>query len=298
MDFRHLRYFVAVAEELSFTRAAERLHIAQPALSIQIRALEEELGTALLTRTKRKVALTSAGQGFLVRARQLLEDAERARDEVAHAARGARGRLRVGFTSSLPYSAVFSDVLRRYRETYPGVDLQLREMFTNEQFEALNDNALDIGLVRSPASHAPDGIVLREIARDPVRIVMPTDHPLATAPDVSMSELSEAGFITFPFGAGTGLPTLLVELARAAGFEPRVVQVASEATTQIGLVAAGVGLALLPAQLEHVRLPRVCYKPLRDAHTGFPLSVATPATREEPVVAGFLSVLDAVTAPP
>jgi len=298
MDFRHLRYFVAVAEELSFTRAAERLHIAQPALSIQIRALEEELGTALLTRTKRKVGLTSAGQGFLLRARQLLEDAERARDEVASAARGARGRLRVAFTSSLPYSAVFSDVLRRYRDAYPGVDLQLREMFTNEQFEALADNALDIGLVRSPATHAPSGILLREIASDPVRIVMPAGHPLAAADDVSMVALSEAGFITFPFGAGTGLPTLLVELARAAGFEPRVVQVASEATTQIALVAAGVGLALLPAQLEHVRLPGVCYKPLRDANTGFPLSVATVQGREEPVVARFLQVLEAVTAPP
>jgi DNA-binding transcriptional LysR family regulator len=297
MEFRHLRYFVAVAEELSFTRAAERLHIAQPPLSMQIRALEEELGTPLLHRTRRKVTLTSAGQGFLLRARQILADAERACEEVASVARGERGRLRVGFTSSLPYSAVFSDLLRRYRATYPGVHLQLREAFSTEQFDALRDDALDVGLVRLPASHAPEGIRVREFGSDPVRIVMPTDHPLAGAPDVAMAQLSEENFVTFPFGAGTGLPTLLGQLARAAGFEPRVVQVATEATTQIGLVAAGVGLALLPAQLEHVRLPRVCYKPLRDAYTGFPLSVATADGPQEPVVSGFLAVLDEVTRP-
>ncbi|QID18206.1 LysR family transcriptional regulator [Nitrogeniibacter mangrovi] len=295
MEFRHLRYFVAVAEELSFTRAAERLHIAQPPLSMQIRALEEELGVTLFARTRRKVALTASGETFLVRARQLLADADQARDEVLGAARGELGRLRVAFTSSLPYSPVFSDVIRAYRDAYPGVDLQLQELFSDRQFEALREGRLDVGLVRIPASHAPKGIVLREIWRDPVIVVMPAAHPLAQGAGVHLHELRNAAFITFPADGGTGLPLLLAQLSRAAGFEPRVVQVAREATTQIALVAAGVGLALLPAQLENVRLAGVRYLPVRDAGASVPLSVAMPTGREVPVVDRFLALLETIT---
>lgn len=298
MEFRHLRYFVAVAEELSFTRAAQRLHMAQPPLSMQIRALEEELGTTLFERSKRKVRLSPAGEVFLVRARKLLADAAEAADAAVQAAHGERGRLRVGFTSSLPYSAVFSQVIRRYREAFPAVDLQLEELFTDAQFDALRRDALDVGLVRSPASDAPEGIEVREIWRDPVCIVMPDDHPLAAVASVSMAQLAHERFVTFPSNAGTGLPRLLAQAARAAGFEAHVVQLAREATTQIGLVAAGVGLALLPMQLSHVRVPGVTYKPLTDVVPDFPLSVAVARGRNAPVVGGFLGVLDAVVNPP
>lgn len=294
MEFRHLRYFVAVAEELSFTRAAERLHIAQPPLSIQIRALEAELGTVLLERSKRRVRLTAAGRTFLERARQLLDDAQRAGEETRRAAEGVRGRLRVAFTSSLPYSPVFSDVIRAYREARPDVDLQLAEMFTDEQFEALRRETLDLGLVRSPATDAPEDIHVRQIGEDRVSIVMPADHPLAAQTEVSMASLRDELFVTFPAHGGTGLPRLLTKLARAAGFEARVTQIAREATTQIALVSAGVGLALLPSPLEHVRLPRVCYRPVSDPEACFPLSVATRAGQDDPVVGGFLAVLDRV----
>ncbi|WP_230969008.1 LysR substrate-binding domain-containing protein [Nitrogeniibacter aestuarii] len=297
MEFRHLRYFVAVAEELSFTRAAKRLHMAQPPLSMQIRALEEELGVVLFERSQRKVRLSPAGQVFFDRARQLLADAALAADAALLAARGERGHLRVGFTSSLPYSAVFSQVIRRYREAFPHVDLQLEELFTDTQFKRLQVNSLDVGLVRSPASAAPDGIDVREIWHDPVCIVMPDDHPLSDAPSVGMAQLAQERFVTFPSDAGTGLPRLLAQTARAAGFEAHVVQLAREATTQIGLVAAGVGLALLPMQLSHVRVPGVTYKPLDDVIGGFPLSVAVAQDRRTPVVDGFLGVLDAVVNP-
>lgn len=294
MEFRHLRYFVAVAEELSFTRAAQRLHMAQPPLSMQIRALEDELGVMLFERSKRKVRLTPAGVVFLDRARQLLADAVLAAEAALLAARGERGRLRVGFTSSLPYSAVFSQVIRRYREAFPEVDLQLEELFTDAQFERLRLDTLDVGLVRSPAGAAPEGIDVREIWRDPACIVMPDDHPLSAAPSVSMAQLAHERFVTFPSDAGTVLPRLLAQTAQAAGFEARVAQLAREATTQIGLVAAGVGLAFLPMQLSHLRVPGVTYKPLDDASAGFPLSVAIARGQNAPVVEGFLGVLDAV----
>jgi len=297
MEFRHLRYFIAVAEELSFTRAAKRLHMAQPPLSMQIRALEDELGTLLFERSKRKVRLSPAGEVFLERARQLLADAAAAADAALSAARGERGRLRVGFTSSLPYSAVFSQVIRRYREAFPLVDLQLEELFTDAQFEGLRRDTLDIGLVRSPASDAPEGIDVREIWRDPVCIVMPDDHPLNQVSEVSMAQLRHERFVTFPANAGTGLPRLLAQTARAAGFEARVVQLAREATTQIGLVAAGVGLAMLPMQLSHVRVAGVVYKPLTDLVGGFPLSVAVAKEKNAPVAQGFLGVLNAIVNP-
>ena len=296
MELRHLRYFVAVAEALSFTRAAERLHIAQPPLSMQIRALEEELGAALFHRTKRRVSLTAAGHAFLLRARQILADAETARDEVGRAARGELGRLRIGFTSSLPYSPAFGDVLRAYRAACPAVDVQLREMFTGDQFDALRRDALDVALVRQPAESAPEGVTMREIGRDPLRIVTHTAHRLAAAGAVSMADLRDEAFITFPSDAGTGLPAMLARLCREAGFEPRVVQIAREATTQISLAVAGLGLALLPAPLECVKLPRACYLPIRDIDAAFPLCVATASGAPNPVVAGFLAVLDAVTA--
>ncbi|MBT0960810.1 LysR substrate-binding domain-containing protein [Denitromonas iodatirespirans] len=296
MDLRRLRYFVTVADELNFTRAAERLHMAQPPLSMQIRALEEALGTALFVRSKRKVALTPAGEHLLERARRLLADTAAAADEVRRIARGEAGRLRVGFTSSMPYSAVLGDVLRRYRAQYPAVDLQLREMFTRDQFAALGRGELDVGFVRHPATMATEGVVLREIGRDPLRLVMAASHPAATGSAVRMVDLRDEGFITFPPDVGTGLPSLLQQLCRSAGFEPRIVQTAREATTQIGLAAAGLGIALLPAQLECVHIPRARYLPIADAAAVFSLSVAMAEGEVSPLLAGFLEVLDAVRA--
>lgn len=296
MELRHLRYFVAVAEELNFTRAAQRLHIGQPPLSTQIRDLEEEVGARLLERTKRRVSLTEAGQRFLARARDILAQAELAGSEARRAARGELGELRIGFTSSLPYTSILPDVLYAYRRRYPEVALQLREMFTADQLAALGREELDVGLVRFIGLAPPAGITVRELGRDPLRLVINAAHPLAGAPAASLAQLREEGFITFPADAGTGLPAILQALCRRAGFEPRIVQMAREATTQIGLVAAGLGVALLPAPLECVRLPRVRYLPLADEGAHFALSVAIREQPPDPLLAGFLEVLDGVCA--
>ena len=292
MELRHLRYFVAVAEELNFTRAAARLHIGQPPLSMQIRALEDEIGVRLFERTQRRVTLTVAGERLLLHARTILSAVDDAVTDAQRAGRGEVGDLRIGFTSSLPFTDLLPDALQAYRRCYPAVRLQLREMFTPRQFEAIARGELDVGFVRLQADSAPRGIVLREIARNPLRLVVNAAHRLAGAASVSFRELRDEDFISFPADLGTDLPEVLRKLCLQAGFEPRIVQTAREATTQIGLVAAGLGVAVLPAPLESVRMPRVRYVPLQESEAQFRLAVAVAAQPVSPLLRGFLDVVD------
>jgi len=291
MELRHLRYFVAVAEELNFTRAADRLHIGQPPLSMQIRDLEQEIGTPLFDRGRRRVSLTEAGRRFLPQARAILEQSRTAVEEARRAGRGEAGELKVGFASSLPYTSTLADTLYRYRQRYPQVGLQLHELFSGEQFDAIRRATLDVGFVRHGGLEVPSGVVVREIGRDPLRLAVNAAHPLANRDVVSLVECRDDGFIAFPPEVGSGLPFMLERLCRGAGFAPRIVQTAREATTQIGLVAAGIGVALLPAPLECVRLPRVRYLALSDEGAHFSLAIATRDGPPAPLLAGFLDVL-------
>lgn len=294
MELRHLRYFIAVAEELNFTRAATRLHIGQPPLSMQIRDLEEEIGVRLFERGPRRVALSTAGERFLLHARRILDGVEEAVAEARRAARGELGELRVGFTSSLPFTDLLPDALNAYRRRFPQVRLQLREMFTPEQFQALVRGELDVGFVRLQAGTPPAGIVLREVARNPLRLVVNAAHRLAGAAQVRLAELAGEDFISFPADVGTDLPGVLRALCRQAGFEPRIVQTAREATTQIGLVAAGLGVAVLPAPLESVRIARVRYLALAEPEAQFRLALAIREGELVPTLGGFLEVLESL----
>lgn len=293
MELRHLRYFVAVAEELHFTRAARRLHMEQPPLSQQIRALEDELGVALLRRSKRHVALTGAGQRFLVDARRILREAQQAADDARRAARGELGELRIGFSSSLPFTSFLPQVLSKYRHAYPHVTLTLREMFTIDQLEALQRGQIDIGLVRFRGAETSADLDLQQISQDPLRLVVNAADPLAKRASVALSELKDYGFIVYPPGTGTSLTSLVRQLCLAAGFEPIVAQEAREPMAQIGFVAAGLGIAILPAPFECVRLEDVRYVALSDEGAYLSLGVAVRRGHRSSLIDGFLDQLKA-----
>lgn len=292
MELRHLRYFVAVAEELSFTRAAERLHIGQPPLSHQIQMLEAEVGARLLERSKRWVRLTEAGKLFLDDARRVLSLSEQAMQTARRAERGEAGELRVGFTFSTPLTPLFAATINRYRQRYPGVTLTLKEMSTLGQIDAIANRELDLGLVRPPESTLPDSIQLTELRRDPLVMVLPLDHPLAARPSVAVRDLQGQPLVMYPESAGTGIHPQIFRLCREAGFKPSIAMEAGEASTIIGLVAAGCGISVLPSSFDIIQMGGVCYRPLADAEATTTLLLAQRKDEISPLVAAFVAVAE------
>ena len=290
MELRHLRYFVAVAEELSFTRAAGRLHIGQPPLSHQIQMLEAEVGARLLERSKRWVRLTEAGKLFLDDARRVLSLAEQAVQTARRAERGEAGELRVGFTFSTPLTPLFATVINRYRQRYPGVTLTLHERSTLAQINALADRELDLGLVRPPESTLPEAVMTTELRRDPLVMVLPEDHPLTARASLRIADLEGQPLVMYPKTAGTGIHPQIFRLCRAAGFEPTIAMEAGEASTMAGLVAAGFGIAVLPSSFDIIRLSGVLYRPLADPDATTALLLAQRKDEISPLVAAFRAI--------
>ncbi len=252
MELRDLRAFVAVAEELHFGRAAARLHMAQPPLSQRIKALEEELGTRLLTRTSRSVALTGPGRLFLERARRTLALAEEAAGEVRRAGRGETGRLRVGFMGPA-MDGPLPLALRAFRERVPGVGLELAEKPSAAQIEDIVSGALDCGFIRA-FGQTPPGLVTLCFTREPYVAVLPSGHPLADrsrgAP-LPLAALADEPFILFPRHAGPGLFDAMTAACAKSGFTPRISQEAATKKTGMSLVAAGFGVTLVPASARN-----------------------------------------------
>jgi len=264
MDFRQLRYFVAVAEELSFSQAARRLHVSQPPLSLQIKALEEELGAPLLTRTSRSVELTQAGALFLDQARRALAHLERAGEVVRQSALGETGEIRVAFTASVPMFDAFPRIVHAFRTDFPGVGVDLSHQSTGQQLRALASKDIDVGFLRPSILFVPPpNITTLPLWTDRLMAALPQSHPLArrNAP-LSMTDLSDESFILFPRGLGCGLFDHVGVLASRAGFAPRVGQEAREGATIIGLVAAGMGISILPDTYMKTGIPGVAYREL------------------------------------
>lgn len=263
MELRHLRYFVVLAEELNFSRAAKRLHIAQPPLSQQIRKLEEELGVQLFVRTKRSVRLTDAGEVFLEEALKVLKQAESATHAAQRAQRGEIGRLSVGFVGSAAYE-LLPRALRLYRTRFPGVELSLHQLTTTEQVHALHSREIDAGFLRPPV-HDPT-LSLEAVLREPLVAALPQTHRLADRKTIRLTELANEDFILYPRHLGPGTHDQIVSLCQRAGFSPRIGQEAVEMQTIVGLVAAGLGVSLVPASVEGLRSKDVVYKRMED-HT-------------------------------
>ncbi|HUH55575.1 MAG TPA: LysR substrate-binding domain-containing protein [Rhodanobacter sp.] len=299
-DFRQLRYFVAVAEELSFTRAAIRLHLSQPPLSQQIQALERDLGVRLLERDKRNVALTEAGRVFLEEARQILAKAEEARSHVLAAAAGYSGQLRLAYTVSVSFHPALPQALLRYGQIAPNVRIQLNEMYSEPQFAALLAGQIDVGFVRDEPQHTKDARSLRltVIDREPLLLALPSGHPLAARKSVRLAEVADDAFITQPRELAATLYDRLVKLAAKAGFKPRINQHAQQINGLLALVAAGLGLALVPATMRTVRLAGVSYVPLEDADAYLLLAAASRIQDQSPALEKFLATVAEVAVVP
>ena len=263
IELRHLRYFIAVAEELHFGHAAARLNISQPPLSQQIQLLEQQVGARLLARTNRSVALTPAGRQFLTDSRQILSQVDDAAARASRLHQGQSGELRVGFTSSAPFIKAVSDTLSTFRRRYPDVHLQTREINTREQIAPLHEGTLDLGLMRNTT--LPETLAWEVILREPLLAMVPCDHPLAGQTAVSLSELAREPFVFFDPHVGTGLYDDILGLLRRYDLVPRIAQEVGEAMTIIGLVAAGLGVSILPASFCRVQLSEMRWLPITEA---------------------------------
>jgi DNA-binding transcriptional LysR family regulator len=278
---RHLRYFVVLAEECHFGRAAERLHMAQSPLSHQIRQLEDELGFPLFHRTTRKVALTAAGERYFERVRELLRGIEVAGEEARRIAAGDTGHLAIGFTGSATYE-LLPVLSRDLRSSFPGIELDLKgELLTPDQVTALLSGELDVGFLRPPVRNA--GLDVHVLRTEPLIVALPVSHRLAQQRRVRLEELAADDFIAYPARCRSVVHDVVVDACRHAGFAPRVVEEVAETSTIISFVAAGLGVALVPASVAHLKVTGARYRPLVGDPARVELAVAIRAENPSPL---------------
>ena len=294
IELRHLRYFIAVAEELHFGRAAARLNISQPPLSQQIQILEEQIGARLLARTNRSVTLTAAGEQFLGDARQILGQVEAAATRAARLHQGETGELRLGLTASAPFIKTVSDTLLLYRQRYPDVHVQTVESHTREQIGPLGDGTLDLGLMRN--TPLPETLCWQVALREPMLAMVHHSHPLACRERISLRDLASEPFVFFDPQAGTGLYDDILALLKRYGVTPYVTQEVGEAMTILGLVAAGLGVSILPASYRRLRLDETCWLPLEEPDAISELWLVWAKHREPSAAARHFMALLAQTA--
>lgn len=291
MELRHLRYFRAVGEELHFGRAAERLHIAQPPLSQQIRQLERELGVPLLTRTTRSVELTAAGEAYLQRAVEILDAVDEAGTQARRIAAGVEGRLAIGCVGSATYS-LLPQLVRALGESLPGVEVSVRgEMLAPAQIEALRSGAIDLALLRPPVLE--DGIVTETVRRDRLLVAMPADHRLADRAEVGVRDLRDEDFVVHAGHGRSVMSNLVAAICADAGFSPRIRQEVSETSTLVTLVAAGLGIAIVPAPTAALDIAGIRYVPLTPTSLGVELVAAHMQANDSALIANALRVLHA-----
>ncbi|MGO4153285.1 LysR family transcriptional regulator [Cupriavidus sp. YAF13] len=303
MDLRQLRYFVTVAEELHFGRAARRLTMTQPPLSQQIQALEEEIGVQLFARTRRSVALTPAGQQWLPEVRRVLADAAALPGLAQRLARGEAGTLSLAFVSTADYG-ILPDLLRRFRARHPNVQLQLREATSDIQLEALMDGGIDAGLVIRPQLPAmPHGVAYLPLVREPLVLAVPEgwrpDGSAAAEEGVSLKDAAHEPLIIFPRRSAPAFYDIITGCYAREGLTPVIAQEAIQMQTIVSLVSAGMGVALVPASLCNLRRTGVSYLPLRDAgpdiETGLVWREAG-ADGVSPVLRSFIEIAGALAA--
>lgn len=303
MELRHLRYFVVVAEEGHFTRAAERLGMQQPPLSQQIRALEQMLGFALFRRHPKGAALTAGGEVFLQEARAILENVDAAMARAARASSGAVGRLSVGFTSSAAAHPFIPQVVRSYREAWPQVELEFREGNAAELTDALVHDKLDLAFLRRPVGR-PEELSFATLLEEELLLVLPLGHPAlprrrsGRRPAVPLSALRDERFILVRRSGAPGMYADLVEACVQAGFVPNVAIEVERMLTNISLVAAGAGVSAVPASMQGFHSEHVVYCSIADAPPALaaPLTLAWRTDDEQPTLRHFIALAQGASA--
>jgi DNA-binding transcriptional LysR family regulator len=287
MELRHLRYFVAVAEELSFTRAAVVLHVAQSAVSAQIRLLEDSIGVTLLERSSRRVELTSAGRTFLQGAKKAISDLEEISRQTRRIGRAETGHLAIGFIGAQSHEWM-PLVLRRFRQKYPDVEVTLTEMVPSAQLEALSTHRLDLGVVGAIDGKPPSGLKVECIVEEDPLVGVPSDHILADRPFVRLQQLKDEGFILTSRENAPSYRSWLARLCQRAGFTPKVVQEVDRARTAVQYVAAGFGISIFGEHICRQPAPGVKFIPLRPSDQKIRYGVAWRQEPPEPLVHRFL----------
>jgi DNA-binding transcriptional LysR family regulator len=261
VELRHLRYFLAVAEELNFRRAAEKLDMAQPPLSSQIHDLENEIGVLLFRRVPKGAELTEAGVAFLSAVPAVFDRVEHAVKVAQKGGQGKVGQLRVGYTGSASFNQIVPRSLRAFRRSFPEVELTLQEMNTPHLLDQLNRQRLDAVFIR-PGKEPPPGFAVMALDEEPMMVVVPTSHRLANSYAVKLTELKGEPLVLFSRTLGPGLYDSVMDACRRAGFEPSVSQIAPQITSIANLVAVELGVSFVPAQVANTLVPGVVFLPI------------------------------------
>jgi len=287
MELRRLRYMSVLAEELHFGRAAERLGIAQPALTQQIQALERELGVRLFERTKRSVRLTVAGRVTLDEAIRTIQQADTTVLVARQAGRGQLGHIELGYVGSAIFSGVLSSAISRYRDANPMVEVRLNELGILQQLADVGSGRLDIGIVRLPVKSLPVNVAVFSLYREPIILAVPRRHSLARRKTVSVQSLKEERFVAVQIQEGVGFNAQVAELCTTSGLSPQIIQRAGQFVALAGMVAGGLGVAFVPDSLRHLQLPDVCYRPLETAQYT-ELAILYRKSERAPAVVSFI----------
>lgn len=288
VELRRFKYMAVLAEELHFGRAAERLGIAQPALTQQIQALERDLGVQLFKRTKRSVTLTVAGRATLEEAIRTLQQADRTVLVAQQAGRGQLGHIEIGFVGSAIFSGVLSGAIFRFRQANPLVELRLNELGILQQLNDVSSGRLDIGIVRTPVKSLPPDVGISELYREPIILALSAKHPLARRKAITLGALKEEPFVAMQIQEGVGFNAQVAEICAKGGLTPRVAQRAMQFVALAGMVAGGLGIAFVPESLRHLQIPDIVYRPLTEITEQSNLSIAFRKSERAPAVTAFL----------
>lgn len=292
MELRHLRYFLAVAEELNFTRAARRLHIAQPPLTQQIKALEAELGVTLVDRSTYRIRLTPAGRAFAAEVTRILGDVRNAVLIAKRTARSAGGQVRVGFTESASFNDLVTSTFSTFRSAFADIEVSLEERQSTELAVALREGRIDVAFVRPPLKSV-EGLTLHLLQEEDMVAAVPSGHALARRKSIDLRELQKEAFILYPRAVRPGLADAVVAACEAAGFKPRVEQYAPQLAATLNLVAASLGVSVVPRSMQGLRPSALAYIPLRGRPIRAQLSLAHRLRESAPAVLKFIELTQA-----